>query len=412
MSDEPRQALIAPVTFTALDEERKEAAREGMALCLSGGGYRAMLFHLGALWRLNECGYLPQLKRISSVSGGSIIAGVLGLRWPVLGFDARGVARHFDRQVVAPIRTLASVTIDQWAIGIGLVTPGVSIDDRVVASYRKYLFGSKTLQDLPSEGDGTPRFVFNATNVQSGALWRFSKPYMADWRVGRVTAPTTELAAVVAASSAFPPFLSPAHLSLEPGECVKNPGDTGAGDDLCTPPYTTEVVLTDGGVYDNLGLETAWKNYTAILVSDGGGKMAPDPHPPADWVRHSKRVLDLIDNQVRSLRKRQLIESYRLPAGHALHRSGTYWGIRSDVGDYDLPPIPDYPFTPGTFPHDATLRLANLPTRLKAVDAETQEQLINWGFAICDVAMRKHVDATLPMPRLPYATRGVGSRHA
>src|SRR5215475_2295356 len=37
----------------------------GIALCLSGGGYRAMLFHLGALWRLNEWGYLPKLSRIS-----------------------------------------------------------------------------------------------------------------------------------------------------------------------------------------------------------------------------------------------------------------------------------------------------------------------------------------------------------
>jgi predicted acylesterase/phospholipase RssA len=53
----------------------------GMALCLSGGGYRAMLFHLGTIWRLNELGLLKGLKRISSVSGGSITAGVLGLAW-------------------------------------------------------------------------------------------------------------------------------------------------------------------------------------------------------------------------------------------------------------------------------------------------------------------------------------------
>ena len=44
----------------------------GMALCLSGGGYRAMLFHAGCLWRLNELGLLSSLKRVSSVSGGSI----------------------------------------------------------------------------------------------------------------------------------------------------------------------------------------------------------------------------------------------------------------------------------------------------------------------------------------------------
>ena len=53
----------------------------GIALCLSGGGYRAMLFHLGALWRLNELGYLPRLDRVSSVSGGSITAGALAHGW-------------------------------------------------------------------------------------------------------------------------------------------------------------------------------------------------------------------------------------------------------------------------------------------------------------------------------------------
>ena len=44
------------------DDERGPAP--GIALCLSGGGYRAMVFHLGALWRLNEGGYLPRLDRV------------------------------------------------------------------------------------------------------------------------------------------------------------------------------------------------------------------------------------------------------------------------------------------------------------------------------------------------------------
>jgi NTE family protein len=62
----------------------------------------------------------------------------------------------------------------------------------------------------------------------------------------------------------------------------------------------TDVVLTDGGVYDNLGLETAWKRYKTVLVSDGGGKMSPEEEPKGDWARHSIRVNSVIDNQVRS----------------------------------------------------------------------------------------------------------------
>ncbi len=78
------------------------------------------------------------------------------------------------------------------------------------------------------------------------------------------------IAAAVAASSAFPPFLSPAHLSLHDSQF-----EAGSGHDLQRSPYTTEVVLTDGGVYDNLGLETAWKKYRTILVSDRDGAFAP-----------------------------------------------------------------------------------------------------------------------------------------
>src|SRR6266699_2742085 len=76
---------IQPVRFIETDDPLAHP-RPGVALCLSGGGYRAMLFHLGALWRLNELAYLPQLTRISSVSGGSITAGVLGHRWGRLAF--------------------------------------------------------------------------------------------------------------------------------------------------------------------------------------------------------------------------------------------------------------------------------------------------------------------------------------
>ena len=89
------------------------------------------------------------------------------------------------------------------------------------------------------------------------------------------------------------------------------------------------MVLTDGGVYDNLGLETAWKRYETILVSDGGGKIAPKRSRTRDWARHALRIIDIIDNQVRSLRKRQVIDSSRRGA-----RTGTYWGIRTDIADY------------------------------------------------------------------------------
>src|SRR3954469_4880858 len=103
----------------------------GVALCLSGGGYRAMLFHAGCIWRLNEAGRLGGLKRVSSVSGGSITAGILGMNWTTLVLSPTnpGVAsERFIQFLVAPVRAVASNTIDGGAIIKGLLLPG-SISD-------------------------------------------------------------------------------------------------------------------------------------------------------------------------------------------------------------------------------------------------------------------------------------------
>lgn len=378
MADDPVQRIAT---------DPLEAKPEvGIALCLSGGGYRAMLFHVGSLWRLYEASVLQGVKRVSSVSGGSITAAVLGLKWRRLSFDPARLRDDFVTEVVAPVRALGEETIDKDAIISGIVLPG-RVSDRIARAYDSNLFRGATLQDLPD----TPRFVINATNVQSGALWRFMKPYMRDYRVGEVKAPTISLAQAVAASSAFPPVLSPFEMRLDEDAFTPN-----SGHDLQRKPFTTHVFLTDGGVYDNLGLETAWKNYQTVLVSDGGGKLQAEEEPKSDWARHAYRVLDLVDNQVRSLRKRQLIDSFRSGV-----RQGAYWGIRTNIADYELADALPCPL-------GRTTELAETPTRLKRLDDNLQERLINWGYAVCDAALRKHVDPQIGKPGgFPYPVAGV-----
>jgi NTE family protein len=374
------------VEFLPADSRDLKAEEEGVALCLSGGGYRAMLFHLGTLLRLNEMRLLPNIDRVSSVSGGSITAGMLALSWNKLAFDAHGYSPRLQQEVVEPIRKLAGKTIDVISVISGIITPG-SIADKVTEAYRKYLFGKATLQALPDR----PRFVLNATNVQSKSLWRFSKPYMWDWRVGKVPQPKVELATAVAASSAFPPVLSPLEMQLDPASFEPN---TGSG--LQMEPYTSEVVLTDGGVYDNLGLETAWKRYSTLWVSDAGGMYSAEDDPKRDWLSHTKRMMDLIDNQVRSLRKRQLIGSFNSGL-----RKGAYWGIWTDIADYKLADALSCPLA-------KTQRIASTSTRLKKLDDDSQEKIINWGYAVCDAAMRKYGKvANAPQPKFPYPI-GIG----
>src|SRR3954452_4343168 len=279
MADAAPGPSLLPVRWLPTDDRVEPTA--GVGLCLSGGGYRAMVFHLGALWRLNELGWLRRLDRVSSVSGGSIAAGALALAWPDLAFDERGVATAFRARVVEPVRALASRTIDETAIVVGLLTPD-RIGEQLAREYREHLLGTATLQDLPDR----PRFIFNATNLASGALLRFSKSELADWRVGLIARPQVELAVAVACSSAFPPVLSPFEIDLR-----RETWHTVDGNDLVGDEYRRKVRCTDGGVYDNLGLETVWKRCRTVLVSDAGGKLADDADPPDDWIRQTLRVL-------------------------------------------------------------------------------------------------------------------------
>ena len=241
-----------------------------------------MLFHLGALWRLNElmsAGTQPDLQRLGRVDHGRRP----GHRWG--GWRSATGSRRVrrgDRRAAGA----ASKTLDVEDALKGLFLPGTAAD-HVAGSYRDLLFGGAT-RDLPD----TPRFVINATNLQSGVFWLFSKPYIWDGRVGKIERPSIELAVAVSASSAFPPVLAPARLHLHDSDFVP-----GTGADLQMPPFTEEVFLADGGVYDNLGLETAWKEYDTVLVSDGGAATLPDPVPHTDWLRLTQRVFDLVDNQ-------------------------------------------------------------------------------------------------------------------
>jgi NTE family protein len=361
-----------PDILTATDSDTAQPADE-LALCLSGGGYRAMLFHLGTLTYLNDAGFLPKLDRVSSVSGGSITAAVLATRWSRLRFDDKGRAAAFGEAVAAPVRKLASTTIDVPAIASHIFR-GVTVNDLIRESYAEILFGAATLQDFPDR----PRFVINATSVQTGVLFRYSKPYLADYRVGRVLAPRRTVAEAVAVSSACPPWLSPASLDFSSEVWTDL-----VTDDCGKPPYTTAPVLTDGGVYDNLGLETAWKSCRRVLVSDGGGHYQPEPEPATDPLRHPMRVIDITDNQVRSLRKRQVVAAFQDPAdGH----SGAYWGTFTDPAEYPVS---------SALPIDAARghELALTPTRLSAMPEALQNRLVNFGYGMAERAVRSYYDS-------------------
>lgn len=365
-----------------------EGVEAGIGLALSGGGFRATLFHCGALWRLNELGFLPKLKRISSVSGGSITAGLLALKWQILQFTD-DVAANLLQEVIVPLRAFCEHSVDGPAIGEGALLPWKSISEAVEEEYQEHLYGDKTLQDLLD----SPRFVFNATNFATGVSFRFSKPYSGDYRIGLINDPPFRISLAVTASSAFPPFLSPVTVDTDPGAFQRTEG----ADLYDQIEHRRRLILTDGGVYDNLGLETIWNRYETVLVSDAGAPFESEADPGTSWHRQALRAMNIATNQSRALRKRALISDYQQQV-----RTGTYWGIMTEIQGYGLPDALPVPVK-------VTRELADIRTRLNPFSEAEQSRLINWGYAVCDAAMRRYVvPQSVSRPVWPYPAYALG----
>ena len=361
MSEEEGVTPASPSDFLG-----RGKLEDGIGLCLSGGGFRAMLFHLGCFVRLNELGLLPRLERVASVSGGSIAAGALAVAWPELEFDASGVAVNLCEKVATPLLALARWRLDAPAIVLGLL-PFLRAANLAAAVYDHVIFKGRTLQDLPEK----PRFVFTATSLQTGVLWRFAREYAAEWRVGEWRSPDLAMSLAVGASAAFPPFLSPVSIRLPPGAIAAMKGA-----DLNFAPFTTQLFLTDGGVYDNLGLEPIWKRYRTILVSDGGLASPPMGVPWTNWLSQAVRVTNVALQQGINMRVRVL---------RGLHNSGqrnvVYWGVAEPVDNYQVG-------NPLQFTSESTKSAASVATRLKRFPNEVQNLLMQAGYAQADAALR------------------------
>lgn len=355
--------------------------KDAVGLALSGGGFRATLFHVGVLWRLNELGWLPRLDRVSSVSGGSITAGILATAWGTLDFQ-NGGARNFRSAVVDRALSFTKRRIDSPSIWKGLLTPGRSVGEVVAGQYREHLFGQRGLQSLPDR----PRFVFNATNLGTGSSWRFQKPYSGDYKIGLLRNHDFPIATCVAASAAFPPVLSPVVLDLNPGPFERTPGAyLYDSEDL-----RSQVSLADGGVYDNMGLECVWKRCGGLLVSDAGGSPSMQFGPKRLWHNQLDRAYALTIEQDRDLRRRILHQDFK-----SQDRRGAYWLISW--------PIKKFTVAGGlTVSQGWDVRLGSIRTRLDPFTDEEQRCLINWGYALSDAAVRRWVEPSPVPPAWPF----------
>jgi NTE family protein len=391
MSDAPTQPSGPAVGPSAHALSRYTAARKterkGIALCLSGGGFRAALFHLGALRRLGELGILSKVEVIASVSGGSILAAHLAARlrpWPAAG----SVPADWTQTVETPFHAFVRHDLRTGAVLKRLLPWNWLRSSTGVTTLMQRYYHRLTdlkLTDLPER----PRFVLCATDMAFGVNWVSERDRVGDYQAGYVEPPPPAwtVARAVAASSCFPPVFNPLPVGLD---ARRFQGGRAAG----TPEWNdavSDLRLTDGGVYDNLGLEPVWKSAATVLVSDGGGTF--DVESDRGLLSRLGRYTTIIQEQVGALRKRWLISNFI--SGEF---SGTYWGIGSAVANYEVPGLARYS---EALVHDV---IAEVRTDLDAFSDAEIAVLGNHGYLLAAAAIARHQPALpSPTPAAPIA---------
>lgn len=363
--------------------------RTGRALCLSGGGYRAAIFHLGAMLRLHQRGVLRELSMISSVSGGSIASAWLATCYlrqrtsTEQSFAQWCDCTDFQAQVVEPFRQLAAMDLRTLPVLATLAWNWCWPSTRVGLLRRGYrkIFGNLVLADLPH----SPHFVFCATNLTFGVNWEFSRRRTGDFMSGYLRQPgQIGLAEVVATSSCFPPLFGPVRLPAQAGDFTR-----GTYRDFDDDRLRNRIELSDGGVYDNMGTEPAIKSCSLILVSDAG---APFPFVAGQhYFRRLLRYAEVIGNQAVALRKRLFFRGRS--AGDF---EGAYWNLcdRSDAGaaGYSLGLCAEL--------------MGRIRTDLDRFTSAEFSILVNHGYFSCEDGMASQAAASakgVPVAHWPFA---------
>jgi len=335
-------------------------SRTGLALCLSGGGFRAAIFHLGAVRRLYEIGLLDQVDAVAAVSGGTIIAAFLAARCDAWrGRDLSSI--EWDELIAQPFRSFVSHNLNTVPVLKGWLPWNWANNAAVEAlaeSCERRGLTTQTMATLPRH----PEFMFEACDLVSGKNWIFK----------RTERPREEadvkVATAVSVSSCFPGFFRP-----------------------YTRSVPQKISLMDGGIVDNRAIEPVWRTTANLLISDGGDILQQETGESIVW--SLIRSASVLWNQAQIVQKRWVISGFA-----ARQLQGTYWDISSSPLHYQQNPG-RVPFA-GYTPELARDSIARIRTDYDAFsDAETAV-LENHGYFMAEAATGAHFSDGLPRPPL------------
>lgn len=383
-------------------------------LCLSGGGLRATFFHLGIIRFLFEADYLSRIKVLSCVSGGSVMGAHFIKNW----------ARYTDpKQFEAAADELVRFSqIDARGRAIRrtpllLLNPLLCFGklrrfrknntNLLIREYRDLLNGHDEDADLltalyeSSHSLPPPELLIHASCLNSGEIFSFNPRGLtvlkegADYAehetpVHHYDSARIRLSNCVGASSAFPLLFSPLDLnessfSLDVSE-LKQRGHY-------------DVSLTDGGVYDNLGLKGArhadrFPEASHILVSNAGAAFEWQTKkdlrglPVVQLIKRVIRSSDIMARRIRELEIQQM-------------RSNPMSGHGKQIIELNIEQrIPNQPSAKGSFDQNGIStnqqwELRNVRTDLDCFDPIVIAALIKHGYCVARTSL---LAARLPVP--------------
>lgn len=309
-----------------MDAKMATLKHRAIGLALSGGGTRAAIFHLGVLRYMAEHGLLERVQYISSVSGGSLLIGLVfrcaNYIWPN--------STEFQMTTYADIKKiLLGPNVQYRYIARLLFLPWnwfrFSFRANVLAETISAAWDVRaTLNQLPAN----PIWAINGTTMETGRRWRFRNETetgetptfeMGDGELGYTSADDFYLANAMATSAAFPGGVSPLRIPTHDRTWSKPDFSNKAGGQSSTiKPRYRAYHVADGGIYDNLGLEPLYDisqgairvnaGCDYLVVSDAGSPLRIRPwHWLPQLLGFSKRTADIMTTATRNLRVRDLI---------------------------------------------------------------------------------------------------------
>ncbi|MHB8968836.1 MAG: patatin-like phospholipase family protein [Pirellulaceae bacterium] len=316
--------------------------RPRLGIALSGGGSRAMAFHLGCLRALHDRGLLNQADVLSTVSGGSVIGAMYAYSDDSFEEFTQRV-RHTLRQGLVwgiASRTLLSPRILQifWTQATSGVVANLSFVSRFVLGMIESLIPraskagglvanqiqpplrrwvsrtqafEQTLKDLlfgdrkmGSARRGNLNVVLNACELRTGTAFRFGSRESGSWRYGVIEGNDVDVATAVAASAAYPALLPAIDRFFD---FVSRGGERAP----------KRVILTDGGVYENLGVSCMTPDRddafstnvfrpSYIICCDAGPGQFDDVVVPYGWTTRMRRSFEATYRQAQHGLQKQL----------------------------------------------------------------------------------------------------------